>query len=285
MQPAQDSWERPFNGSALDVLLEALDNLAVAGTEPSFSIKEPLPIYARVLTCVQSSGTGKSRLFHEAALKVFTLPVCWRTEHSTGYPVRDASVCELFEKRASLSPKSPEPFWQAFLTALLLETAKCIDIGKLTSEPEQWRTFFNQGMTSRNHNRNRLAFFRAVTETTKACLVCQPSSFFVLLHSHYDVYVQRLSFNTAHSTLLTGTRSYIDFAMEKGTTPVRLLASILNRSLRALRLSPVNASSTSSLTKPTLLSTSRGKQNHLPLLLFSATQLDSSASALSHLAC
>lgn len=133
---AQDSWHRPFGGQALQGLLEALDDVATASTI-SAQVEFKKSYYARILPCVQSSGTGKSRLFHEASAVIFTLPMCWHTRYSSGYPLRDEGICEMFVKHRLDRREREDVFWQAFLTALLLETIHCIDSGKLTERPEQ----------------------------------------------------------------------------------------------------------------------------------------------------
>ncbi|KAF8347980.1 hypothetical protein F5887DRAFT_673723 [Amanita rubescens] len=66
---------------------------------------EQPPLYAKAISVVQSSGTGKSRMLTEVGKQIFTLPICLRKSTDPGYPPGDKPVVDFF----SALPKDNDP--------------------------------------------------------------------------------------------------------------------------------------------------------------------------------
>lgn len=100
----------PFLGNAAQNFIEYLEK------QDNEQLKtNGAPIYAKAISIVQSSGTGKSRMLTEvststeagtswfdglgqAGTYVFTLPICLRNPRDPGYPLSDEAVVEFFKK-------------------------------------------------------------------------------------------------------------------------------------------------------------------------------------------
>jgi hypothetical protein len=76
MTVIERAWQRAFKGDAATVLLETISSYLDNEKDP----------YSRQATIVNSSGTGKSRMVDQLAKKIITVPVCLRSDPSTGDP-------------------------------------------------------------------------------------------------------------------------------------------------------------------------------------------------------
>ncbi|PCH37334.1 hypothetical protein WOLCODRAFT_29060, partial [Wolfiporia cocos MD-104 SS10] len=83
------SWNEKFRGNCVQAFLKYIDMKR--------EDKEDRQVYARYCAIVQSSGMGKSRLMKEVGHERIVIPICLREMGSTGFPPRDASVCNFFE--------------------------------------------------------------------------------------------------------------------------------------------------------------------------------------------
>ncbi|KAF8327857.1 hypothetical protein F5887DRAFT_924568 [Amanita rubescens] len=68
---------------------------------------EERPLYAKAISVVQSSGTGKSRMLTEVGKQMFTLPVCLRKSSDIGYPPGDEPVVKFFSTLSRENDLSP----------------------------------------------------------------------------------------------------------------------------------------------------------------------------------
>ncbi|KIM77883.1 hypothetical protein PILCRDRAFT_604604 [Piloderma croceum F 1598] len=84
------AYNRPFLGNTATDFVNSLLNTGDDIRHDS------LPIYARAISILQSSGTGKSRLLTEVGKQTFTLPICLRNPNDPGYPPSDAAVYHYF---------------------------------------------------------------------------------------------------------------------------------------------------------------------------------------------
>ena len=73
---AERAWVHTFKGDTATVLLQTISSYLDKGRGS----------YARQATIVNSSGTGKSRMVDELATKIITVPMCLRSEPSSGDP-------------------------------------------------------------------------------------------------------------------------------------------------------------------------------------------------------
>ncbi|KAK2464126.1 hypothetical protein APHAL10511_003874 [Amanita phalloides] len=64
------------------------------------------PLYAKAISIVQSSGTGKSRMLTEVGKHIFTLPICLRKSTDLGYPRGDKPVVKFFSALPKLNDLS-----------------------------------------------------------------------------------------------------------------------------------------------------------------------------------
>ena len=165
---AEESWKGTFRGQALNALLEHLNKISVANvglTVGEQEVKGMKILYARIVPCVQSSGTGKSRLFHEAAKCVFTIPLCLRRPEHSGFPPGDDVL--LAYLREPLGDEAALRHWLALLTALFATVSEHLADSRLVGEPAQWSSFFTDGMSHTGHNQHRIAFYGTVIEKAR----------------------------------------------------------------------------------------------------------------------
>jgi hypothetical protein len=125
------SWSVPYRGNIAEVVYEYME------------FHNNPDLYARVLTIVQSSGMGKSRMIDELSKHHFVIPLNLRDGESgrffwcliskfipltklTGYPASDSKVRSWF-KTPGLSPAQSDLRCSAFLTALLEKTLEIVE--------------------------------------------------------------------------------------------------------------------------------------------------------------
>ncbi|KAF8343351.1 hypothetical protein F5887DRAFT_1212483 [Amanita rubescens] len=83
------------------------------------------PLYAKAISVVQGSGTGKSRMLTEVGKQIFTLPICLRQSNDPGYPPGDKSVVKFFSALPGNSDTNAHTAIACFLAAAhqtMLET-------------------------------------------------------------------------------------------------------------------------------------------------------------------
>lgn len=86
-----EAYAQDFIGDSATDFIECLEQ---ADVEQEGNEKKPL--YAKAISVVQSSGTGKSRLLTEVGKHIFTLPICLRKSTDPGYPPGDKPVVKFF---------------------------------------------------------------------------------------------------------------------------------------------------------------------------------------------
>lgn len=79
-------WKRPFGGDSLNVLKELLLDEERVFQEDKF--------YAKSMTVIQSSGTGKSRLFDELSKELLTISFALRHHKDAGWPPGDHEITD-----------------------------------------------------------------------------------------------------------------------------------------------------------------------------------------------
>jgi hypothetical protein len=84
LRRTKSSFERPYIGKSLDAFIEhtAKINRTFKGSES----------YGRIMSTVQSSGVGKSKLFDELGKRVLLVGFCLRENGETGYPPGDPEI-------------------------------------------------------------------------------------------------------------------------------------------------------------------------------------------------
>jgi hypothetical protein len=85
MTATERAWLFPFKGNAASVLLETISICLDKRREP----------YLRHSSVVNSSGTGKSRMVDEVAMKIITVPICLREHGSQGFTFPSLLFCVL----------------------------------------------------------------------------------------------------------------------------------------------------------------------------------------------
>ena len=79
------SWEQPYVGRDDVILAETICKLKKDGGDA---------LYKNIMPVIQSSGTGKSRLAHEAAKRFVTLPLNVRSPEAwSGTVIRVSPIC------------------------------------------------------------------------------------------------------------------------------------------------------------------------------------------------
>jgi hypothetical protein len=73
---AEVAWVHTFKGDTATVLLQTISSY----------LDKSRDSYARQATIVNSSGTGKSRMVDELATRIITVPMCLRSDPSSGDP-------------------------------------------------------------------------------------------------------------------------------------------------------------------------------------------------------
>ncbi|KAF8806748.1 hypothetical protein BYT27DRAFT_7223930 [Phlegmacium glaucopus] len=86
------AYNKPFVGNAAIDFVTFLDN-----TDNRIRYGK-LQVYAKIISVLQSSGMGKSRMLTEVGSRIFTLPICLRHPGSPGYPLSDSDVYYYFEQ-------------------------------------------------------------------------------------------------------------------------------------------------------------------------------------------
>jgi hypothetical protein len=187
-----ESWTFPYQGNVANVAYDYLNSC----TDPN--------IYARILTIVQSSGMGKSRMVDEFSKEHFVIPLnlrdgnqgdlnplshrnCCYNAGCTGYPAPDGAVRDWFRKSGDDAAQNTNRFI-AFLTALFQETLlvinelpsikerilSCLSIPELEREnmlrdfPESlagmFRLFMTAGQLFSKQGDLRIEFYNSVLE-------------------------------------------------------------------------------------------------------------------------
>jgi hypothetical protein len=81
------AWKGRYEGNAKKIFLQSLlewndERKRLSGGDPIQKAGSLEAAYINVITIIQSSGTGKSRLLHETAADVFTVPINLRASPS-----------------------------------------------------------------------------------------------------------------------------------------------------------------------------------------------------------
>ncbi|KAF8321931.1 uncharacterized protein EI90DRAFT_3078526 [Cantharellus anzutake] len=97
-----EAYRTRFIGDAAYAFIQHLEEI---DKEPGNSRK---PRYAKAISIIQSSGTGKSRMLTEVGTQIFTLPICLRGAWDPGYPLSDTPVFDYFQ---SLKIKCGDNDW------------------------------------------------------------------------------------------------------------------------------------------------------------------------------
>ena len=85
-------WQRQYHGDALNAIKERLNRYEIAQQERS------LAYYAKYITIIQSSGTGKSRLVDQLSKEFFTIGLTLRNANERGYPPGDVEILKFLKK-------------------------------------------------------------------------------------------------------------------------------------------------------------------------------------------
>ncbi|KAF8260133.1 hypothetical protein EI94DRAFT_1812105 [Lactarius quietus] len=169
------SWNTAFSGDAADALFMTIS---------SYLDKRRKDVYARFSTIVNSSGTGKSRMVDQVAIKVVTIPMCLRGDERKSIPPADMVLRQWFETlsedRNTVGKKVHGLFWALFTvtserlksleTELRLESRSdnLSDLGALEARQEALAWTFHDCMTREQSfwapNHYRRKFFKDVIE-------------------------------------------------------------------------------------------------------------------------
>ena len=108
----QQQWSSNYVGQSLDALKDKLKRY-----HRCFEHNEGL--YARIMSIIQSSGTGKSRLVNELAVSVLGIAFTLRENGSSGYPPGDPEVVQFLKVDLNLGPALQQERIICFLGAAI----------------------------------------------------------------------------------------------------------------------------------------------------------------------
>ncbi|KAF8331025.1 uncharacterized protein EI90DRAFT_2996148 [Cantharellus anzutake] len=127
--------------------------------------------YAKSISIVQSSGTGKSRMLTEVGSRIFTLPICLRPPGSLGYPLADRPVYNYFDELKTHNYSSIGAvsgiagFFAAAHETMLASLEGILGEGNCTRKEVLGR--WHQGMEGKGIRSFRVKFFERVIERAK----------------------------------------------------------------------------------------------------------------------
>ncbi|TDL22889.1 hypothetical protein BD410DRAFT_839221 [Rickenella mellea] len=122
----QSAFGHSYIGNAPNTFLEHLQSLNTHFDAPS-----GITPYGRILTIVQSSGTGKSRMLKELGKLTFTLPICLKNPIGSGFPNSDDQVVNYFHAlRDSANSARTHAGVSCFLAAAFEEALTWLNEGK-----------------------------------------------------------------------------------------------------------------------------------------------------------
>ncbi|TDL14331.1 hypothetical protein BD410DRAFT_778936 [Rickenella mellea] len=158
------AYNYPYIGNAARTFLAYLNDMHTFFQRPG-SVRIGAP-YGKVVSIVQSSGTGKSRMLKELGTLAFTLPICLREPEGLGYPNSDAAVYHYF---IALTNKHSSAKTHAgiscFLGAAYRETVKWLtEKKKHFSNATRLLVEWNHMM---NDDESRAEFFQTVVDSAQ----------------------------------------------------------------------------------------------------------------------
>ncbi|GJE94111.1 hypothetical protein PsYK624_102790 [Phanerochaete sordida] len=160
-QPTVDSWKEPYVGRYDEILYDTILSMKEEANGASF--KNILPI-------IQSSGTGKSRLAHELAKLVVTIPVNIRSgKDRTAYPAPDIIAHSYFTTHFGDS-RTLRARYLSFLIAAFLIAAEFIDElspGKLFVDEQELAKEWREQLDA-DDRRTRDEFYDTVIEMARS---------------------------------------------------------------------------------------------------------------------
>ncbi|KAF8492187.1 hypothetical protein F5888DRAFT_1619276, partial [Russula emetica] len=151
------AWQRAFKGEAAAVLLQSISSY----------LDKKRDAYSRQATIVNSSGTGKSRMVDQLALKIITVPMCLRPDSSTGYPRPDSTLRSwlLSGEISDITLGTIRKRLHGFVYALLTVTRTTLEsIDNETKLASVFRERMTEGQSYRGPNAYREGFYKRVTQ-------------------------------------------------------------------------------------------------------------------------
>ncbi|KAI0916357.1 hypothetical protein AcW1_009841 [Taiwanofungus camphoratus] len=130
------AWKTPYIGRAHHLLVQTIHTMNAERGDAA---------HANYVPIIQSSGTGKSRMVHEAAGLIFTLPLNireWNTGWTFSYPPPDFRVHSFFLQKNGWAG------YLSFFKALFVHTAEILRTQEVAKDVETlaltWRDYLDQ---------------------------------------------------------------------------------------------------------------------------------------------
>ncbi|KAF8329151.1 uncharacterized protein EI90DRAFT_3063346, partial [Cantharellus anzutake] len=161
----QSAFQEPYRGETHKLLIETLNDHWRSG----WSGQRP---YNLSLSVIQSSGMGKSRMVHEAALSVFTIPINIREELGPvleTYPPPDKEFSYYFQGHLIKSDLRLQAEYAIILGVLFTKAAELLEKSFFTYETgaalaSEWADYLNEGQTGTEVGTNRKKFLDSVVD-------------------------------------------------------------------------------------------------------------------------
>ncbi|KAG6808839.1 hypothetical protein H0H92_002626 [Tricholoma furcatifolium] len=158
------SWDRPYIGDAPGALIEHISAYYIPPTPHEAS--RP-PRHANVVTIVQSSGMGKSRLLDELSKTHFVIPLNLRRRGSQGFPPPDVAVFKFIDAWFSRDPTSLSSFLAALFDRahrFVQDIPEGFDYAAISSA---FRDYMRKNLVFDYCGQNRWSFFQDVIKAAE----------------------------------------------------------------------------------------------------------------------
>ncbi|KAF8324295.1 uncharacterized protein EI90DRAFT_3075735 [Cantharellus anzutake] len=166
----QSAFQEPYRGETHKLLIETLNKYS----QPSGYGPSHRP-YNLSLSVIQSSGMGKSRMVHEAAHSVFTIPINIREEFGPvlkSYPPPDEEFRHYFQEHDTKSDLRLQAEYAIILGVLFTKAAELLEKPIFehktgTALASEWANYLNEGQTSTEVGTNRKKFLDSVVDRAR----------------------------------------------------------------------------------------------------------------------
>ncbi|KAF8726091.1 hypothetical protein AX14_008074 [Amanita brunnescens Koide BX004] len=159
IQKLDTAYSKPFVGNA------ATDFVKFLNDADNDIQSNKLLAYAKIISVLQSSGMGKSRMLTEVGNHIFTLPICLRHPASPGYPLSDEDVYSYFAQITTNDMSFPaHTIIASFLTAaheVMLEWLKRAH-EQFRFDKDDLRAWWHGIMEQKSGRKTRCQFFSEV---------------------------------------------------------------------------------------------------------------------------